>query len=102
MFNWLQFEIQDYQCLDLFSGTGALGIEAISRGAKRTVFIESNKKNFLALKRSISDLNLKNNSMILFKDGLSWIKDNNLSEFDLILLDPPFNENYEKSIRSSW
>ena len=82
MFNWLQFEIQDYQCLDLFSGTGALGIEAISRGAKRTVFIESNKKNFLALKRSISDLKLKNNSMILFKDGLSWIKDNNLSEFD--------------------
>ena len=42
----MQFEIQDYQCLDLFSGTGALGIEAISRGAKRTVFIESNKKIF--------------------------------------------------------
>ena len=64
LFNWLQFEIQDYQCLDLFSGTGALGIEAISRGAERTVFIESNKKNFLALKRSISDLNLKTNSII--------------------------------------
>ena len=96
LFNWLQFEIQDYQCLDLFSGTGALGIEAISRGAKRTVFIESNKKNFLELKKSISDLNLKNNSMVLFKDGLSWIKENDLSKFDLILIDPPFNEDYEK------
>ncbi|MAV61690.1 MAG: 16S rRNA (guanine(966)-N(2))-methyltransferase RsmD, partial [Gammaproteobacteria bacterium] len=48
LFNWLQFEIQDYQCLDLFAGTGALGIEAISRGAEKTVFIESNKKNYIA------------------------------------------------------
>ena len=95
LFNWLQFEIQEYQCLDLFSGTGALGIEAISRGAKRTVFIESNKKNFLALKRSISDLNLKNNSMILFKDGLSWIKDNNLS----VLTSSIFNlKDFDKSV----
>ena len=54
LFNWLQFEIQDNQCLDLFAGTGALGFEAISRGAKKTVFIESNKKNFLMLKKSIS------------------------------------------------
>tara|TARA_A100000164_G_C21838733_1_gene739038 strand:+ start:390 stop:959 length:570 start_codon:yes stop_codon:yes gene_type:complete len=96
LFNWLQFEIRGHQCLDLFSGTGALGIEAISRGAKRVVFIESNKKNFLAIKKSISDLNIKNNSMLLFKDGLSWIKENDLSEFDLILIDPPFNEDYEK------
>ena len=37
LFNWLQFEIQDNQCLDLFAGTGALGFQAISRGAKKTV-----------------------------------------------------------------
>ena len=36
--------------------------------------------------------------MILFKDGLAWIKENNLSDFDLIFLDPPFNENYEKKV----
>ena len=95
LFNWLQFEIQDYKCLDLFAGTGALGIEAISRGAEKTVFIESNKKNYLSIKNSISELNLKNYSMVLFKDGLNWIKENDLSMFDLILLDPPFNKNYE-------
>ena len=89
----LQFEIQDYKCLDLFAGTGALGIEAISRGAEKTVFIESNKKNYLSIKNSISELNLKNYSMVLFKDGLNWIKENDLSMFDLILLDPPFNKN---------
>ena len=42
LFDWLQFEIKDFECLDLFSGTGALGIEAISRGASKLIFIESN------------------------------------------------------------
>ena len=98
LFNWLQFEMEDCKCLDLFAGTGALGIEAISRGAQKTVFIELNKKNYLELKKSISELNLKNQSMLLFKDGLSWIKKNDLSNFDLILLDPPFNQDYEKKV----
>ena len=53
LFNWLQFEIQNFQCLDLFAGTGALGIEALSRGADKAVFIESNKKNYIALKNSL-------------------------------------------------
>ena len=98
LFNWLQFEIQDYQCLDLFAGTGALGIEAISRGAQKTVFIEYNKKNYLVIKKSISELDLKNQSMILFKNGLAWIRENDLSDFDLIFLDPPFNQGYEKKV----
>ena len=84
--------------MDLFAGTGALGIEALSRGADKTVFIESNKKNYLALKNSLLELNLKNQSMLLFKDGLSWIKENDLSVFDLIFLDPPFDNNYETKV----
>ena len=76
LFNWLQFDIKDFQCLDVFAGTGALGIEAISRGAKKTVFIELNKKNYIALKKCISKFNLVDQSMLLFKDGLSWIKEN--------------------------
>mgnify|MGYP002701230200 CR=1 FL=1 len=95
LFNWLQLEIQDYNFLDLFAGTGALGIEAISRGSEKTVFIESNKKNYVSIKKSISELNLKNYSMVLFKDGLNWIKENDLSMFDLILIDQAFNKNYE-------
>ena len=98
LFNWIQFEIHNLKCLDLFAGTGSLGIEAISRGAHNTVFIESNKKNYLMLKSSIDELKINDKSMILFKDGLAWIKENNLSDFDLIFLDPPFNENYEKKV----
>tara|TARA_B100001996_G_scaffold277405_1_gene217993 strand:- start:70 stop:624 length:555 start_codon:yes stop_codon:yes gene_type:complete len=98
LFNWLQFEMQNFQCLDLFAGTGALGIEALSRGADKTVFIESNKKNYIALKNSLLELNLKSRSMLLFKDGLAWIKENDLSVFDLIFLDPPFDNNYETKV----
>ena len=98
LFSWLQFEINNYNCLDLFAGTGSLGIEALSRGAKKTIFIESNKKNFMTLKKAIFELDLKDSSVLLFKDGLSWIKNNDLSGFDLLLLDPPFNYDYEKKV----
>ena len=98
LFNWLQFEIQNFQCLDLFAGTGALGIEALSRGADKVVFVESNKKNYIALKNSLLELNLKSQSMLLFKDGMAWIKENDLSVFDLIFLDPPFDNNYETKV----
>ena len=95
LFNWLQFEISNYSCLDLFVGTGALGIEALSRGAKKAVFIELNKKNYLSIKSSLKELKLDNTSMILFKDCLGWIKKSDLSIFDLIFLDPPFNKDLE-------
>ena len=68
LFNWVQFDIYDYECLDLFAGTGALGIEAISRGANKTVFIELNKKNYLQIKSLIKELGIDNKSMVLFKD----------------------------------
>ena len=73
----------------------ALGIEALSRGAKKTVFIEVNKKNYLSIKSSLKELKLDNSSMILFKDCLGWIKKSDLSIFNLIFLDPPFNKDLE-------
>ena len=96
LFNWMQFEIDGLKCLDLFAGTGSLGIEAISRGASNIVFTESNKKNYRILKSCVFELNLQDKSMVLFKDGLAWIKENDLSDFDLIFLDPPFNKDFEK------
>lgn len=98
LFNWLQFEIKGCECLDLFAGTGSLGIEAISRGASKLIFIESNKKNFLLLKNSIKELGLEKNSKVLFKNGINWIKENDLSNIDLIFADPPFNQDIEKNI----
>lgn len=100
LFNWLQFEMEDCQCLDLFAGTGALGIEAISRGAQKTVFIELNKKNYLGIKSTVQKFKIDEESMILFKDCISWIKKSDLSRFNLIFLDAPFDEELdEKTLR---
>ena len=95
IFNWLQFEIKDFVCLDLFAGTGSLGIEAISRNAQKVFFIELNKKNYSVLTKNIKLLDIKDKSKVIFKDEFEWIKKNNLSNIDLILLDPPFNQEYE-------
>ena len=95
IFNWLQFEINDFVCLDLFAGTGSLGIEAISRNAQKVFFVELNKKNYSVLTKNIKLLDIKDKSKVIFKDAFEWVKKNNLSNIDLILLDPPFNQEYE-------
>ena len=101
IFNWLQFEIQDLICLDLFAGTGSLGIEALSRNCSRVVFVELNKKNYSVLSQNVIDLDLKNKSKIYFKDAFEWVKKNDLSSFDLIFIDPPFNEELELKVLKS-
>ena len=85
LFDWLQFEIKDFECLDLFSGTGALGIEAISRGAKNSFFVELNKKNYRVIKSNLKQLELES-------------KSNDLSKFNLIFVDPPFNKDIEEEV----
>ena len=54
IFNWLQFEIENLICLDLFAGTGALGIEAISRHSKKVIFVELNKKKLFCISKKYS------------------------------------------------
>ena len=74
IFNWLQFEINDFVCLDLFAGTGSLGIEAISRNAQKVFFVELNKKNYSVLTKNIKLLDIKDKSKVIFKDAFEWIK----------------------------
>ncbi len=98
LFNWLQFEINQSICLDLFAGTGSLGIEAISRGSPKVLFVELNKKNYSSLSLNLKKLGIKENSKIFFKDAFTWIKNYDLSKIDIIFLDPPFDKNYEIKI----
>jgi len=99
LFNWIHFEFeQGFERLDLFAGTGALGFEAISRNASKVTFIELNKKHYLNIKKNISKLGLQDSSKIFFKDAFSWIAKNDLSNFDLIVIDPPFNMQLEEKI----
>ena len=90
LFNWLQSRTHNSVCLDLFAGSGALGIEALSRGADEVMFIEKESSIASALSSNLELLNVTNGHVI-HDDALSWIKTHNSAKtFDIVFLDPPF------------
>jgi len=104
LFNWLQLSIVQARCLDLFAGTGALGFEAVSRGATNVVMIEQNKKAYTILQQSIEILKTEKIKVIQ-ANALNWLEKADQS-FDIIFLDPPFDQNLvpetlEKLMRST-
>ena len=97
LFNWLQFDINGKTILDPFTGSGALGIEAISRGAEQVYFIEKNLKAYKALKSNLKILNSSQYKLIN-QDSLVYLEKQNLKPFDIVFLDPPFNQGLLPSI----
>jgi len=91
VFNWLQPYITQSCCLDCFAGSGVLGYEALSRGAKKVVFVENNKQTVNNLKQNISLLETTAVSIVC-QDTLSWLRSPQQNhKFDLVFLDPPFH-----------
>ena len=98
IFDILHTQIKDTVVLDLFAGTGSLGIEALSRGAKTVVFVENNKTAISVLKRNLSMLpSLKGWEIIPLsvEKGLRILEKRDL-QFDIIFLDPPYRKGYFK------
>ncbi|MCX7123770.1 MAG: 16S rRNA (guanine(966)-N(2))-methyltransferase RsmD [Gammaproteobacteria bacterium] len=93
LFNWLMFKIRDAVCLDAFSGSGALGFEALSRGAAQVDFIEQNPSAILELNQNQKKLQLEGHSRIIEASALSFLAVAPPESYDLIFLDPPFQEN---------
>jgi len=89
VFNWLMQPIKNSHCLDLFAGSGALGFEALSRGAANVVFVEKVKKVADMLKSQLQ-LFKAGNAQIVNGDALQFLQKNN-QQFDILFLDPPFN-----------
>ena len=96
LFNWLMADINGSSCLDLFSGSGGIGIEAISRGARQVTFVESNKKVASNLKENLSLLSISNAKVI--NQTAEKFLENNLEKFDLAFLDPPFDKGILENI----
>ena len=90
VFNWLSFEIPGARCLDLFSGSGALGLEALSRGAKECTFVELNRSVAQQIERNLSTLQASNGT-VHNTDALSFLQANP-APLDVIFLDPPFRK----------
>ncbi len=92
VFDILQPQVQDAVFLDLFSGSGAMGIEALSRGAKRAIFVDSHKEAIRALKENLSLLKIEN-ALVMQNDvfkALTKLKEMNLV-CDIIYADPPYD-----------
>ncbi|MBN2647909.1 MAG: 16S rRNA (guanine(966)-N(2))-methyltransferase RsmD [Thiotrichales bacterium] len=91
LFNWLQFEVAGARVLDLFAGSGALGFEALSRGAQSAVFLEKSQENAQQLQRNLQYL-ATSKGLVVQTDSLQWLKRNAEQTFDLVFLDPPFHQ----------
>lgn len=91
LFNWLQAHVAGARCLDLFAGTGALGLEALSRGASRAVFVERDGRLAEALREVSNAWPGAERMRVVEADALAWL-DACREPFDLVFVDPPFAE----------
>lgn len=91
IFNLIQFDVAGAVVLDLFSGTGALGIEAISRGAKVTHMVDSNADAIKIIKENLKGID--GDFLVEHKDFKSFLNSINY-KYDLVLLDPPYKTDY--------
>lgn len=91
LFNWLVSDVVDSRCLDLFAGSGVLGFEAISRGAKDVVFVEKNIKAAKSIKQQIEQLGLEK-AKAFNQDAFHWLKkQGGQGGFDIVFVDPPYS-----------
>lgn len=93
LFNKIQFEIEGSKVLDLFSGTGSLGLEAYSRGAQSVHFVDKHPKSLEILLKNIAKLKIpKSDYQTTKMDILSFAQKFTAEKYDIIFIDPPFTE----------
>lgn len=91
LFSIIQFEIPTARVLDLFGGTGQLGIEALSRGAKNAVFVDAGEPACRLIRENLKRTKLESDAKIVRADYLDYLK-RCKEKFDIIFLDPPYAE----------
>ena len=89
IFSAIQFEIEQASVLDLFAGSGQLGIEALSRGARFAVFVDNSAEAYAAVLRNLSSTGLMKLARAARMDALAFLKSTR-EKFDIIFLDPPY------------
>ncbi len=100
LFNWIGPSIRGKRCLDLFAGTGALGLEAASRGAGEVVLVESTVKAVNHLRAAIAEWPGRQRVTIVNADAMSWLAGQD-RPFDLIFIDPPYQRGLQLSALQS-
>lgn len=100
LFNMLQQELYDTHFLDIFSGSGGIAIEALSRGAKEAVMIDNDNEAVRCIKENIRRTHFEDVTRVLKMDAVTALKklDMTGNAFDIIFMDPPYNHDIEKKI----
>ena len=84
--------VEGLDVLDLFAGSGALGIEALSRGAAHATFVERDRRAAAVIERNVETVGAEERSEVVVRDALAWLRARQgKEEFDLVLLDPPYD-----------
>ncbi len=100
LFNVIMGYVPESKFLDLFAGSGAIGIEAISRGACECTFVELNPKAVACIEDNVSFTKFKDKSHIIKADAVSYVRGLNNIDFDVIFMDPPYGKGLEKQVLS--
>ncbi len=100
LFNMLQNDLYGCSFLDLFAGSGAIGIEALSRGGKRAVFIDSGTRQAACIRENLEKTRLAERAQVLVCDVVTGLKrlENGSESFDFIFMDPPYGFGHERRV----
>ncbi|MBS6722366.1 MAG: 16S rRNA (guanine(966)-N(2))-methyltransferase RsmD [Clostridiales bacterium] len=98
LFNMISFQVERCRFLDLFSGSGAIGIEALSRGAREAVFVEQNRKAASCIRDNLEHTHLRERAAVMEQDVMAALKrlDKKGEAFSIIFMDPPYGKLLEK------
>lgn len=91
LFSVIQFDIPGARVLDLFGGTGQLGIEALSRGAAQAVFVDASRESVELVKRNLQHTKLDKQARVVSSDAIAFLQGKH-EPFDIALLDPPYRK----------
>lgn len=91
MFSVVQFQLEGRRVLDLFAGSGQLGIEALSRGAAQAVFVDASRKAVEVIRKNLNHTGLEKAASVVNSDSLMFLRGRN-APFDVAFLDPPYGK----------
>lgn len=99
LFNMLQGDIPGCRFLDLFSGSGGIGIEALSRGADSAVFVDNGRESIKCIKDNLNFTKFADKATVMECDSITALNRlNGKGVFDIIFMDPPYDHEYEKAV----
>lgn len=98
LFNMLQWEVQGTVFVDLFSGSGAIGIEALSRGARKAYFVDNAARAIECIQQNLTFTKLLNRAIVIKQEACSGLSSIHEPAVDIIFMDPPYDQGHEKNV----